>query len=312
MNILVTGGAGFIGSHVVDALVGDGNRVVVVDNLSSGRHENINRGAVFHKADITEERIDGIFADERPEMVVHLAAQINVRASVDDPVKDAGINVMGSLNLLQCSVRHDVRRFVFASSGGAVYGEQGVFPAPETHPTRPMSPYGITKRTVEHYLSFYNDVHGLSYAALRYSNVYGPRQDPYGEAGVVAIFTVKMLAGQTPVINGDGLQTRDYVYVGDVVRANLLALKSGFNGCLNVGTGLETSVAELYGVIARETGYEGGKMHGPKKAGEQMRSVVDNRLIRAELGWAPETPLDEGLRRTVEHFRKKVPSASNA
>ncbi len=306
MKVLVTGGAGFIGSNIVDALIAGGDSVAVVDNLSTGRLENLNPKAVFYKADIRDAAVAGIFESERPDVVCHHAAQVNVRTSVDDPVLDADINVLGSINLLQCAVKHGVKKFVFASSGGAVYGEQEVFPATESHPTRPLSPYGITKRTIEHYLAYYRNVHGLEYTALRYANVYGPRQDPYGEAGVVAIFTAKMLKGETPTVNGDGNQTRDYVYVGDVVRANLLALKGGYTGYFNVGTGVEVSVNELYGLLKERTGYTGDKVHGPAKAGEQLRSVIDHGLIKREMGWTPEVALGDGLGFTVEYFRKKA------
>jgi len=306
MKVLVTGGAGFIGSHIVDSLIEAGNQVVVIDNLSSGKLENVNPRAVFYKADIRDGLVDGIFESERPDAVCHLAAQINVRVSVDDPVLDARINVEGSLNILQSCVRHGVKKFVFASSGGAIYGEQDHFPAREDHPKKPMSPYGITKLTVEHYLYFYHEVHGLGYTALRYANVYGPRQDPHGEAGVVAIFTLKMLKGETPTINGDGSQTRDYVYVGDVVRANVLALGSGYNGSFNVGTGVEASVNDLYRLIKNATGYKGDKLHVPAKAGEQMRSVIDYGLIKSELGWEPRMALEDGLGHTVEYFREKI------
>lgn len=306
MKILVTGGAGFIGSNIVDALIAGGDSVAVVDNLSTGRLENLNPKAAFYKADIRDAAVAGIFEGERPDVVCHHAAQVNVRTSVDDPVLDADINVLGSINLLQCSVKHSVKKFVFASSGGAVYGEQEVFPATESHPTRPLSPYGITKRTIEHYLAYYRNVHGLDYTALRYANVYGPRQDPYGEAGVVAIFTARMLKGETPTVNGDGNQTRDYVYVGDVVRANLLALKGGYTGYFNVGTGVEVSVNELYGLLKVRTGYPGDKVHGPAKAGEQLRSVIDHGLIKREMGWTPDVALGDGLGFTVDYFRQKM------
>ena len=305
MNILVTGGAGFIGSHIVDALIGEGHRVAVLDNLSTGRPENLNPKAAFHKADIRDKGISGVFAEARPEVVFHEAAQVSVRLSVDDPCADADVNVTGTLNVLEQCVKHGVKKVVFASSGGAVYGEQEVFPAPETHPVRPLSPYGVAKRTVEHYLYYYRAAHGLAYTALRYSNVYGPRQDPYGEAGVVAIFASRMLKGETPTVNGNGEQTRDYVYVGDVVRANLLALDHDYVGCLNVGTGVEVSVNGLYGFIKAATGYGGEKVHGPAKAGEQFRSVVDCKLIKDAFGWSPAVALPEGIRETVAYFREK-------
>ncbi len=306
MNILVTGGAGFIGSHIVDALISEGERVAVIDNLTTGSAGNLNPSAEFIKADIRDKEIGTVFESFLPDVVVHQAAQVSVRNSVDDPAYDADVNILGSLNLLQLSIKHKVGRFVFASSGGAVYGEQEVFPATEEHPTRPLCPYGAAKRAVELYLNYYREEYGLGYAALRYSNVYGPRQDPHGEAGVVAIFSEKMLSGEVPTINGDGGQTRDFVFVTDVVRANLLAVKSDYCGYLNVGCGVETSVNELYDVLKSETGFSGKRVHGPAKPGEQRRSVIDAGLIGRELGWKPEVALADGLARTVEYFRGKV------
>jgi len=305
MKILVTGGAGFIGSHITDALIEAGHEVVVLDNLSTGRRENVNPGAKFVEADLRDAATAGIVSDIKPDVVCHQAAQVSVRDSVADPAKDADINIVGSLRLIQACVDSGVKRFVFASSGGAVYGDQEIFPAPETHPTMPVSPYGIAKLSIEHYLFYFRKEYGLDYAALRYANVYGPRQDPYGEAGVVAIFSNMMLSGEEPRVNGDGGQTRDYVYVGDVVRANLSALRPDLSGCFNVGTGIETSVNELYERLKAAAGYAGDKVHGPAKPGEQYRSVVDAGLIEREAGWRPEVALDEGLFMTVEYFRSK-------
>jgi UDP-glucose 4-epimerase len=306
MNILVTGGAGFIGSHITDALIADGHAVFVLDNLTTGRTENINPKADFIKADIRDRSLGEVFGRIRPDVVLHEAAQVSVRNSVDDPVLDADVNVLGSLNLLQNCVRHKVRKVVFASSGGAVYGEQDTFPAPETHPIAPLCPYGAAKRSVELYLGYYRAEFGLDYVALRYSNVYGPRQDPYGEAGVVAIFCEKMISGGDPVINGDGGQTRDFVYVADVVDANLRAVEGGYCGCLNVGTGIETSVNELFDILHSKTGYTGGRVHGPAKPGEQRRSVIDCSLIGSKLGWKPKVSFPDGLGMTVEYFRGKA------
>jgi len=305
MVIVVTGGAGFIGSHIVDAAVSRGDKVVVIDNFATGKMENVNPSAVLCRMDIRDKEVDGVFAEHHPDAVIHEAAQVNLRYSVDDPVYDADVNILGTINLLQSCIRHGVKKFVFASSGGAVYGEQEVFPAPDGHPTRPMSPYGIAKLTIEHYLYYYSITYGLDYTALRYSNVYGPRQDPYGEAGVVAIFAEKMLKGETPVINGDGGQTRDYVYVGDVVRANMLALDGSYTGTLNAGTGVEASVNELFDTLKSETGFKGERVHGPAKLGEQRRSVIDHSLFREKLGWDPTVSLEEGLKHTVEFFRGK-------
>jgi len=235
MKILVTGGAGFIGSHVVDAYLELGHEVVVVDNLSSGSIENLNPKAKFYEMDIRDSDIEDLFKNEKPDVVNHHAAQMDVRKSVEDPIYDADVNIIGSLNLLQNCIKYGVKKFIFASTGGAIYGEQDYFPADEEHPTRPLSPYGVAKLTVEKYLYFYKEVHGLNYVVLRYANIYGPRQNPHGEAGVVAIFTSKMLKGEQPVINGDGFQTRDYTFVGDVVRANVLALSYEKSDVFNIG-----------------------------------------------------------------------------
>lgn len=303
-KVLVTGGAGFIASHIADRYISEGYDVVVVDDLSSGKVENLNPKAVFYKIDIRDKGISAIFEKERPEIVNHHAAQMDVRRSVADPVFDAEVNILGMLNLLQNSVRYGAKKFVFASSGGAVYGEQDIFPAPESHQTNPVSPYGISKLAGEKYLFYYKEVHGLDYVALRYANVYGPRQNPHGEAGVVAIFTTKLLKGEQPVINGDGRQTRDYVYVRDVVEANWQATIRDFCGPVNIGTGVETDVNELFMNLVKLTGSDAKEVHGPAKAGEQKRSVIDNRKASDVLGWRPKVELDEGLRETVEFFKK--------
>lgn len=303
MKILVTGGAGFIGSHLVDRLVQEGHEVVVVDNLSTGKRRNVNRAAVFYKRDVQSPRIEAIFRRERPVVLIHLAAQMNVRRSVEDPLFDAQVNILGTLNILNHAVRYGTRKVIFASSGGAIYGEQDVFPAPESHPTRPLSPYGISKLTGEYYLAYYQRLSGLHYVSLRLSNVYGPRQDPYGEAGVVAIFTQKMLAGEQPVINGNGRQTRDFIYVDDVVEAHMAVLGKEIQGVYNVGTAQETSINELFGKLAALTKSGCKQLYGPAKKGEQMRSVVDASKLRQEVGWEPRVSLDEGLARTVEYFR---------
>ncbi|MGC2423101.1 MAG: NAD-dependent epimerase/dehydratase family protein [Nitrospirota bacterium] len=306
MKILITGGAGFIGSHITDAAIDAGMEVVIVDNLFTGKRENLNPCAKFYLADIRHKDIADIFADEKPDVVCHHAAQVSVRNSVEDPCTDAEINVVGSINVIDNCKKFGVKKIVFASSGGAIYGEQEKFPAPEDHPARPESPYGAAKLSVEHYLHIYKKVFGLKYMALRYSNVYGPRQDPHGEAGVVAIFTGKMLTNQTPLINGDGGQTRDYVFVRDVVRANMLAFQSDAEGPFNVGTGIETDVNRLYELIRERTGYRGGNEHGPAKAGEQYRSVLDCAFIKKRLGWEPTFSLEDGLKETVEFFRNKA------
>lgn len=306
MRILVTGGAGFIGSHIVDRLILEGHTVSVIDNLSTGKIENINQDAKFHKMDIVSPRIERVFKKERPELICHHAAQMDVRRSVADPVNDAQTNIIGMLNLLENGLRYGTRRVIFASTGGAVYGEGGLYPTPESHPARPVSPYGISKLTGEHYLFYYNVTYGISYAALRYANVYGPRQDPFGEAGVVAIFTQKMLRNDQPVINGNGMQTRDYVYVDDVVDSVIAATYSDVSDIFNVGTGIETSVNELFRLLVEITGSSIREVYGPAKKGEQQRSCLSYDKIKKTLDWEPKVSFREGLTETVDFFRKRV------
>lgn len=306
MKVLVTGGAGFIGSHLVDRLIQEGHEVVVVDNLLTGKRRNLNKEARFYKQDIQSSRLERVFGRERPLLVMHLAAQVDLRRSVEDPIFDAQVNILGTLNLLEQAVKYGTRKVVFASSGGAIYGEQDVFPAPESHPIRPLSPYGISKLNGEQYLAYYQRVSGIQHVILRYSNVYGPRQDPEGEAGVVAIFMGKMLAGEQPIINGNGRQTRDFVFVDDVVEANLAAMGKEVQGIYNVGTAEETSINDLFRLLVELTNAGCKELHGPAKKGEQARSVVDISRLRQELGWEPKVPLREGLKRTVEFFRERA------
>jgi len=304
VKILVTGGAGFIGSNIVDAYLGLGHQVTIIDNLSTGRERNINPQAVFHKVDIRDAgAVTRVFESGKFDLVNHHAAQIDVRRSVADPVYDASVNLLGVLTLLECCIRTGVQRFVFASSGGAIYGEQDYFPADEEHPTRPISPYGISKLNTEHYLFYYQAIHQLNTVALRYANVYGPRQNPEGEAGVVAIFAGKMLKGETPTINGDGTQTRDYVYVGDVVRANVLALDWKGSLVVNVGTGVESDVNTVFRILRKITGSTCEERHAAAKMGEQMRSVLNFAKITKTLGWKPTVMLEEGLSKTADYFR---------
>jgi len=304
MKILVTGGAGFIGSQVTERYLADGHRVLVVDNLVTGKRENLNPRAQFHQMDIQDANLEEVFARERPEVVNHHAAQIDVRKSVQDPLFDAGTNILGMLNLLEKAVKYGVRRFIFASSGGAIYGDQplGAESAKEEDPLRPISPYGVAKATGELYLHYYRVVHGLDSVALRYGNVYGPRQDPFGEAGVVAIFAEKLLSGEQPMIHGDGLQTRDYVYVEDVAEANALALNQKASGSFNIGTGLEKNVNELFWGLVKTTGKSVKEVHGPAKLGEQRRSVLNCSKAQTHLGWRARVSFEEGLQRTVEYF----------
>ena len=307
MKILVTGGAGFIGSHVVDRLVLEGHSVSVIDNLSTGKIENVNREAKFHKIDIISPRIERVFKKERPELICHFAAQMDVRRSVADPIYDAQSNIIGMLNLMENGLRYGVRKVIFASTGGAVYGEGVPYPTSEECIPRPISPYGISKLTGEHYLIYYNVSYGLNYVVLRYANVYGPRQDPFGEAGVVAIFNQKILRDEQPVINGNGMQTRDYVYVDDVVDAVITSTYNDISDVFNVGTGVETSVNELFRHLIEITGKSHIKeVHGQAKKGEQLRSCLSYDKIRKALDWEPRVPLREGLTRTVEFFRGRL------
>ena len=303
MRILVTGGAGFIGSNLVDRLVEEGHQVSVVDNLSTGKKKNINRRAKFYKMDVLSPKLEKVFRRERPEVISHHAAQMDVRRSVADPVFDAHVNILGFLNVLENAVKAGSKRIIFASSGGAIYGEQTVIPSTEECPTQPLSPYGVSKLSGEYYLYFYKQNSGLDFTSLRYSNVYGPRQDPFGEAGVVAIFAQKMLRGEQPLINGNGKQTRDYVFVEDVIEANMAVLNSSTNGIFNVGTGLETSVNQLFQTINEITGASVKEQHGPDRRGEQKRSVLNFDKLAKELDWAPRSSLFHGLEKTVDYFR---------
>lgn len=305
MKILITGGAGFIGSHVADLLTEERHDIVTIDDLSSGKEENVNPKATFYHLNILDKNLDDVFKKEKIEAVIHHAAQISVRDSVKDPIHDMEINIKGSLLLLEHCIKYNIKKFIFASTGGALYGEQDYFPADENHPTRPLSPYAIAKLSTEKYLFFYHNTHNLPYISLRYANVYGPRQDPYGEAGVVAIFTKQMLQGKQPIINGDGKQTRDFVYVSDVARANLLALKHDVIGEINISTGIETSINQAFHEIKKLTPSKAPEIHGPPMPGEQLRSVLSFEKAKSVLGWEPTTPLPEGLKNTVTFFQKK-------
>lgn len=303
MKVMVTGGAGFIGSHLVDRFIEEGHEVVVVDDLSTGKRKNLNKEANFYKVDILSSRLQRIIQNERPEIISHHAAQMDVRKSVADPAFDAKSNILGLLNLLECAVKNGTRRIVFASSGGAIYGEQVSFPASEDHPTHPLSPYGVSKLSSEHYLYYYHKICGLECANLRYGNVYGPRQDPHGEAGVVAIFAEKLLKGEQPTINGNGMQTRDYVYVKDVVEANMAVINMKANDTFNVGTGIETNVNQLYKYLLEITASDLKEIHGPEKMGEQKRSCLDAKKIKEFAEWEPTVSIKEGLENTVDYFK---------
>jgi UDP-glucose 4-epimerase len=304
-KILVTGGAGFIGSHIVDALVARGDRVAVLDDLSSGSASNVHPQAELHELDIRSAEAAALVERFAPEVLIHQAAQMDVRKSTEDPAFDAQVNVLGLLNLLAACVRAGVSQVLFASTGGAIYGDQEHYPAAEDHPTRPLSPYGVSKLAGERYLYYFHRARGLNAVCLRYANVYGERQNPAGEAGVVAIFLGRLLAGQACRINGDGRQTRDYIHVSDVVRANLAAIgRAGFDA-YNVGTGLETSVLELYHLLAGQMGVDLAPEFGPAKPGEQQRSSLDPGRMRRDLGLAEPLRLETGLARTADWFRRQ-------
>lgn len=307
MKVLVTGGAGFIGSHVADAFVDAGHAVWALDDLSSGKRENLRPEVRLVVADIRSPEAARLIESERFEVMCHLAAQMDVRRSVTDPRFDAEVNVGGFLNLLEAARKAGVRKVVFSSTGGAIYGEQDVFPAPESHPTRPLSPYGVSKASGELYLGYYRAQYGLASVALRYANVYGPRQNPHGEAGVVAIFSERLLRGEVCTINGTGGQTRDFVYGPDVARANLLAAERDVQGPINIGTGVETDVNRLYALLAKAASTDRPAQHAPAKPGEQMRSAVDPTRAAEVLAWRPTVALGEGLQRTVGWFRDRSP-----
>lgn len=304
MKVLVTGGAGFIGSHVVDLLIQNGYQVVIVDDLSTGRASNLNPAAKFCQLDIRSPKLMEIFETEQPDFVSHHAAQMDVRRSVAEPLFDADVNILGSINLIECARRTQVKRVVYISTGGAVYGEPEYLPCDEAHPINPICQYGASKHTVEHYLFMYQVNYGLNYTVLRYPNVYGPRQDPRGEAGVVAIFTGQMLAGKQVVIHGDGEQQRDFVYVGDCAQANLLALTApNGHGIYNLGSGRGATVNEIFAALQKITQYQTAPVYGPAKLGETRRIYLDATKAQQQLGWVPSVGLKEGLERTVAYFK---------
>jgi UDP-glucose 4-epimerase len=308
MKILVTGGAGFIGSHTVDALVASGaGEVSVLDDLSAGKRSQVNAKVVFYQTDLRDAAAVASVVDRvRPEIIFHLAAQMDVRRSVADPAFDAQVNLVGFLNLMESARKHGLKRVIFSSTGGAIYGEQDEFPCSEDHPLRPVSPYGVAKEATEAYLFFYKVEHGIDYLALRFGNVYGPRQDPHGEAGVVAIFCGRILDGKPVTIFGDGTQTRDYVYVGDVVRAVVAAAKSSASGiALNIGTGIETDVNDLYSTLAGIADFPTQAEHAAARPGEQKRSVISPARAERELGWRPEKKLADGLEETFKYFKQQ-------
>ncbi|MGE5819284.1 MAG: NAD-dependent epimerase/dehydratase family protein [Deltaproteobacteria bacterium] len=303
MKIVVTGGAGFIASHIVDAYIARGHDVHIIDDLSTGQEKNLNPNATVHRLDIGDRRSAQLIEEIKPSVLNHHAAQMDVRRSVADPTFDARTNIIGFVNLLEACKNGQVKKILFSSSGGAVYGDRDPIPASEQHETLPLSPYGVSKLTGELYLGYYYMSFGLPYVALRYANVYGPRQSSAGEAGVVAIFISQLLAGKTPIINGDGEQTRDYVFVDDVVKANVAALETNYIGPVNIGTGIETDVVTICRELRRGIGTPIEAVHGPAKPGEQRRSCLDASLAAKVLGWKPEVSLEAGLAKTIAYYR---------
>ncbi len=307
MKILITGGAGFIGSHIADKYIELGHEVVIVDSLITGKKEYINKKAVFYQVDITDQKkINEIFQKEKPEILNHHAAQMSVRSSVEDPIFDAQVNIIGFLNLLEAGRKNGLKKIIFASSGGVVYGDASILPTPEDYePKDPLSPYGVTKLAGEKYLYFYWKNYDISYVALRYANVYGPRQNPHGEAGVVAIFSQRLLKGDRPTINGTGKQTRDYIFVSDVVAANIEVLDNDYIGSLNIGTGMETDVNTIFAQLKALTKSNLKPIYGPPKMGEQQRSCLDIKSAKKNINWKPQVNLKQGLGFTVDYFQNR-------
>ena len=308
-KILVTGGAGFIASHLVDKLIEKGYEVVVIDNLSTGLKENLNKKAKFYDLDIQDGKVSKVFLKEKPEAVFHFAAQIDVRKSVENPAEDAKTNILGGLNILEnCKGSKGwpkVEKIIFSSTGGAIYGEADIVPTPESYVEYPLSPYGVAKLTTEKYLNYYSKIFGIPFVALRFANVYGPRQNSKGEAGVVAIFCDKIFSKKQPIINGNGLQTRDFVYVADIVNAAILALETEKTGIFNIGTGKEKNINDIFSIINKESGLDYKEVHGASQMGEQKRSCLDYSKAKHELGWEPKCDLEKGLKETVGWFKEK-------
>jgi UDP-glucose 4-epimerase len=303
VRILVTGGAGFIGSHVADGFRAQGHEVAVVDNMSAGNRANLDASIKLYERDIRDDAMDQVFQDFRPDVVDHHAAQSNVPASVSDPVYDASVNVLGGLNLLRLSAKHAVKKFIYISSGGAMYGEPEELPVKETAPVRPLSPYGASKQALEAWLGVYQRTFGVEFTVLRYANIYGPRQSLREEGAVVAAFATRMAADEPVTIDGTGQQTRDFVYVGDCVTANVAALDLGSGMAFNIGTGRETSISEIFDAMAEVAGYTHQPKYGPARKGDVVRIVLDPSLAQRELGWRATMPLHDGLARTYAFFR---------
>jgi len=305
MKIVVTGGAGFIGSNIVDDLIERGHHVIIIDNLSTGFKENINLNAKFYKIDIRDKEIEKIFERERPEIVIHLAAQMDVRISIIKPIHDSDINILGTINLLENCVKYKVKKIIYSNTGGALYGdvEERDIPIDENYPINPICPYGISKHTVEHYLYLYNKNYGLKYTSLRYPNVYGDRQNLHGESGVIAIFIDKMIKNENPIIFGDGKQTRDYVYVKDIVKANLLALERGDNECFNLGQGKQISVLDVFNTLKKVLNFKGEPVFEPERPGEIRHISLNSKKAFEKLGWSIENDFEKGIKKTVDYYK---------
>jgi UDP-glucose 4-epimerase len=306
LRILVTGGAGFIASHVSDRLLALGHQVVIVDNLATGKRENLPPSATFYETDIRDQDLHSLFAKARPEVVIHHAAHIDVTRSVREPTYDASINILGSLNLLECCREYGVRKIIYAGTGGALFGEPSYLPVDEDHPIDPISPYGVSKHTVEHYLFAYSANHGIDYIVLRYPNVYGPRQDPHGEAGVVAIFALQLLTGRQPVIFGDGTKTRDYCYVADIAEANVIALNSAATGVYNLGRGIEVSDLQVFETVRAAVGSDTEPVFAAVRPGEVEHIALDSSKAGRELGWTWKVGLNEGVAEAVDFYRRQT------
>jgi UDP-glucose 4-epimerase len=306
MNILVTGGAGFIGSHIVDQLIAQGHQVIIIDNLVTGQQDLINPAAIFYQEDITNaQKVEEIIQKHQIQIICHQAAQLDVRKSVQDPQYDANVNIIGTINLFEAARKHGVTKVVFASSGGAIYGDTDILPTPETHPTDPISPYGIAKLVMEKYAHYYKTIYNIDYTALRYSNVYGPRQNTQGEAGVIALFISKMLQNQQCYINGDGNNTRDFVYVQDVVEANIQAILGNLSGSYNIATATQTNINQIFDILHQLTNTTITRQHREAKIGEQQHSCLSYDKIHQAINWQPQTNIQQGLLQTVEYFKSK-------
>ena len=304
MRTLVTGGAGFIGSHIADALLAQGHSVAVVDDLSTGTQKNLDPRIRFYNADIRDQKtLASILAEVKPEVISHQAAKASVRESLEVPQLYADVNIIGSINLLEQARRVGVRKIIYAGTGGASYGNVNTLPVPETYPVNPLDPYGASKHTVEHYLYLYHHNYGLHYTILRYPNVYGPRQNPFGEAGVIAIFTYRMLKGEVPTLYGKGDKERDFCYVGDVANANVLSLNQGDDQIYNIGSGVGTSINTIYEKLQKATGFEHPANYAPDKPGEVYKIYLDASKAKRDLGWQPTISLDDGLKWTVDSLR---------